>query len=238
MMHSATEVEIAEVDDTEFRVEPWSWEFAAAQRPAIDRYFSEMQRQRSHVWNGRVMLLRHYEIHGRMLRGSCFETDYASFVAWRDWNFPDPSAFNIFPVTALRGADGAFVVGEMAPWTAAAGVICFPGGTPDRDDLRTGGVLDIAASQRRELIEETGLDPDELNPEPGWTVVRERGFFGLLKRVRPQLTAEEIKARILRHLASDPNREFSEIRILREPADFDSRMFDYLRVYMQSEWQR
>src|SRR5581483_9473231 len=183
MTHSADTVDLTEADHAEFKVEPWSWPFAVAQRPAIDRFFSAMQRQRSHVWNGRVMLLRHYEMRGRTLRGSCFETDYASFVAWRDWNFPDPSAFNIFPVTALRGADGAFVVGEMAPWTAAAGVICFPGGTPDRDDLRPGGVLDVAASQRRELMEETGLDLDELNPDPGWTVVRERGFFGLLKRV-------------------------------------------------------
>ena len=47
-----------------------------------------MQKQRSHLWNGRVMMLRDYGIRDGVLRGSCFETDYASFVAWRDWEFP------------------------------------------------------------------------------------------------------------------------------------------------------
>jgi 8-oxo-dGTP pyrophosphatase MutT (NUDIX family) len=238
MTQHAANIEIIEVDRIEFTVGPWSWDFATAQRTEIDRFFARMQKQRSHLWNGRVLMLRNYDVRGNVLRGSCFETDYASFVAWRDWEFPDPSVYNIFPASALRAADGAFIVGEMAPSTAGAGQVCFPGGTPDLDDILGSGVLDVARNQRRELMEETGLNLDEFDTEPGWTMVRDRGFFALMKRVRSQLGAEELRARILRHLAVDPHPEFVEIKFLRGPADLDSRMRDYLRAYIEYEWQR
>lgn len=238
MTQNTSPIEIVEVDRIEFTVEPWSWPFAAAQRVEIDRFFAEMQKQRSHLWNGRVMMLRDYGIRGGVLRGSCFETDYASFVAWREWGFPDPSVCNIFPASALRAADGAFVVGEMAPSTAGAGQVCFPGGTPDLDDILENGVLDVARNQRRELMEETGLNLDEFETEPGWTMVRDRGFFALMKRIRSQLSAEELRARILRHLAVDPHPEFVAITFLRGPADLDSRMRAYLRAYIEYEWRR
>jgi 8-oxo-dGTP pyrophosphatase MutT (NUDIX family) len=237
MTRNAPEIEIIEIDWIEFKVEPWSWEFSRARRSEIDRFFADMQRQRSHLWNGRVMMLRSYEVRDRVLYGSCFETDYASFVAWRDWDFPDPSVFNIFPASALRGADGGFVVGEMAPSTAGAGQVCFPGGTPDLDDIVEGGVLDVARNQRRELMEETGLDLDEFTIS-GWTIVHDRGFFALMKRIRPPLSAEDLRIRILRHLAEDPHPEFVEIKVLRGPADLDSRMRDYLRAYIEYEWRR
>src|ERR1700744_1253289 len=110
MTRNASEIEIIEIDRIEFKVEPWSWEFSHARRLEIDRFFADMQRQRSHLWNGRVMMLRSYEGRDRALRGVCFETDYASFTAWREWGFPGPAVFNVFADSALRGADGGFLV--------------------------------------------------------------------------------------------------------------------------------
>jgi 8-oxo-dGTP pyrophosphatase MutT (NUDIX family) len=238
MTQNLSNIEIIEVGRIAFTVEPWSWDFATGQRREIDRFFAEMQKQRSHLWNGRVLMLRDYDVRGGVLHGSCFETDYASFMAWRDWEFPDPSVYNIFPSSALRVADGAFLVGEMAPSTAGAGQVCLPGGTPDLDDILENGVLDIARNQRRELMEETGLNLDEFDTEPGWTMVHDRGFFALMKRIRSQLSADELRRRVLRHLAGDPHPEFVEIKFLRGPADFDSRVRPYLRAYLEYEWQR
>ncbi len=51
---------------------------------------------------------------GKRFSADYFETDFASFLAWRDWGFPDNSVFNGFGMGALRGSDGAFVLGEMA----------------------------------------------------------------------------------------------------------------------------
>jgi hypothetical protein len=238
MAQIVSKIEITEIDRIEFKVEPWTWDFATAQRPEIDRFFSEMQKQRSHLWNGRVLMLRDNTVDDGVLRGSCFETDYASFMAWRDWGFPDPSVFNVFPCSALRSADGAFLVGEMALSTASAGQISFPCGTPDLDDIVQGGVLDVARNLRRELMEETGLNLDEFNTDPGWTLVRDRGFVALMKRVGSQLSAEALRTCILQNMASDAHPEFVAIRIVRGPADLDSRMYDYLRTYIEYEWQR
>jgi hypothetical protein len=99
-------------------------------------------------------------------------------------------------------------------------------------------VLDVAGNQRRELMEETGLNLDEFDTEPGWTMVHDRGFFALMKRVRSQRGAEELRARILWHLAVDPHPEFVEIKLLRRPGDLDNRMRAYLRAYIEYEWRR
>jgi 8-oxo-dGTP pyrophosphatase MutT (NUDIX family) len=238
MTQRAANIEIVEVDRIEFVVEPWSWPFASERRADIDRFFADMQRQRSHLWNGRVLMLRHHEVRGRVLHGSCFETDYASFVAWRDWSFPDLGVDNIFPASALRGADGGFLVGEMAPYTAGNGQLCFPGGTPDLDDIRAGGILDVEANLKRELMEETGLALDELVAESGWTIVHDRGFFALMKRVRAPVNAEDLRARVLRHNAKEAEPEFVGFKIVRGPDDLESRMRDYLRAYIEYEWRK
>ncbi len=63
-------------------------------------------------------------------------------------------------MAALRSADGAFLLGEMAPHTANAGQIYFAAGTPDLSDVFDGRV-DLTASVKRELREETGMAADE-----------------------------------------------------------------------------
>ena len=193
MSFSMPKPEIIELDRVEIAVEPWSWEFASARRAAIDRHFASRQRERPALWNGRVLLVHRYEIDHGVLRGACFETDYASFLAWRDWDLPDAGVFNVFAAAALQAADGAYLLGEMAPSTAAAGQLYFPCGTPDPEDITAGGTLDLAGSLARELLEETGIDIATLDAAPGWCLVRDRGYFALMKRLTARQSAEELR---------------------------------------------
>ena len=130
------------------------------------RILPEAQRANPQLWNGRVLLGRHPVFAGSHLTAGYFETDFASFLAWRDWGFPDRDVFNGFGMGALRCADGAFVLGEMGQHTSNAGRIYFPSGTPDLDDVRD-GALDISGSVARELEEETGLVPGEYRERGG-----------------------------------------------------------------------
>jgi hypothetical protein len=172
-----------------------------------------------------------------MLHGSSFETDYANFLAWRDWSFPDAGVFNVFAAAALQAADGAYLVGEMAPTTANAGQLHFPCGTPDPQDVRPDGVLDLGRNLSRELLEETGIEIGTLEAEPGWTFVRDRGFLALLKRLKASEGVEELRSRAMRHLTSEAQPEFSDIRIVRGPEDFDPAMPPFVVAYLEKVWR-
>lgn len=228
--------DIVTLDRVELTREPWAWAFAAERRAEIDRYFAELMRRRAGVWNGRALLVRRYAVAGGVLRGACFETDYASFCAWRDWRFPDSEIANVFAAAALQGADGGYLVGEMAPETAAAGTMYFPSGTPEPADIGADGTIDLAGNLRRELREETGLALAELDVSDGWTLVRDRCYLALLKRVTALESAQELHDRIMRFLAAEPRPEFADIRIVRSAADFRPQMPFFVTRYLEHVW--
>jgi len=234
---SAPDVAIVALDRAEIVLEPWSWPFAVNRRDDIDRYFARLQRERSGVWNGRALLLHRHAIEAGVLRGACFETDYASLCAWRDWMPPGAGVYNIFAAAALQAADGAFLVGEMAPDTAVAGLIYFPCGTPEPDDVDAAGALDLAGNLHRELREETGIGIDEVAAEPGWSLVRDGGFMALLKRMTAPQSAEELRARIMRYNAHEARAEFTDIRIVRSRTDLDPRMPRFVTAFLEHVWR-
>jgi 8-oxo-dGTP pyrophosphatase MutT (NUDIX family) len=216
-------IEIAALDGVEIAVEPWTWPFAQARRADIDRHFAGQQRGRPALWNGRMLMLHRYARENRVLRGASFETDYASFLAWRDWDCPAVGVFNVFAAAALQSADGAFLLGQMAPFTSSAGKWVFPCGTLDPHDISSAGMLDLVSSVGRELFEETGLDIDACEVEPGWTLVRDGQFVALMKRV-------------MHHLANEAQPEFTTVRIVRRPADVDPVTPRFFAQYLMAEW--
>ena len=94
-------------------METWPWPFALTRRAEIDAHFALKLREKPAMWNGRVLLGRNPVFAGERFSASYFETDFASFLAWRDWGFPYKEIFNGFGMGALRCSDGAFVMGEM-----------------------------------------------------------------------------------------------------------------------------
>jgi hypothetical protein len=232
----SSEIKIVKLERIEITIEPWPWQFAITRRAAIDRHFAELQRQQPAVWNGRVVLLNRYQIHAGVFHGTCFETDYASLIAWRDWRFPDPSVHNFFAAAALHAADGAHLVGEMGPQTASAHQLYFPCGTPEPLDANDRQQLDLQANLRRELHEETGLNIEELTAEPGWTLLHDRGFMAFMKQLTARQSADELRNRILRHLATERQPELSGIHIVRGPAQLNSRMPPFVIKFLEAAW--
>lgn len=229
---------ILEVAELDFALDPEPWRFAEAERDAIARHWAEALARKPASYNGRVLLLRKREwvrLPGGALRleGAFLETDYAAYLAWRDFGHRTEPGENCFSMAALRCADGAFLLGEMAPHTVNAGRIYFPSGTPDPSDVFDGKV-DLDASARRELFEETGLSADEATVGSGWTVVLTAPLVACMKPIL-RLAAEEAKARIDAYLARDPNSELTRMHIIRRPDDIDrAGAPDFVIAYLEA----
>jgi 8-oxo-dGTP pyrophosphatase MutT (NUDIX family) len=234
-MSGATALEIVPVDRVEITVAPWQWEFAVKRRAEIEAHFAARKVRQPALWNGRVLLLRDHRIENGLLSGSSFETDFASFVAWRDWNFPDPDVFNVFAMAAVRGADGGYLLGQMGDHTASAGFLYFPCGTPDPKDVAD-GMLDLGGSAARELFEETGIDVTTLSARPGWSLVRERNFIALIKSFASAEKAQDLRARVMRYLASGAHPELSDIRIVWDRGDLTAQIPGFVITFLESIW--
>ena len=229
--------EIVRIKRLELAVAPRPWPFADAHREEIARHFEELRESKPAVWNGRILLLHDHAIAGDVFRGGYLETDYASFVAWRDWGFPDATVRNCFSLGALRACDGGFLLGVMSGHTLNAGKIYFPAGTPDPSDI-VGETVDLAASIRREVAEETGLAPDAYEAEEGWTCVLTATHIAQIKLLHAPETAAVLRARILGHLAGEAQPELSDIRIVRGPADLDPMMPPFMTAFLMHAWRQ
>jgi 8-oxo-dGTP pyrophosphatase MutT (NUDIX family) len=221
---------------TELRFAPRPWAFAQERRAEIDAHFTGLSRDNPHAFNGRVLMLHTFDIEDAVLHGGYFETDFASFIAWRDWGWPDMSVRNCFGQAALRAADGAFVLGVMGAHTMNAGRIYFPSGTPDLKDV-VGDRVDLDGSVLRELTEETGLTAADVCLDPGWHAVLAGPRLAMLKPVRSPLSADELRARILAHLAGEAHPELADARIVRGPADLDDMMPEFIKDYLLEMWK-
>jgi 8-oxo-dGTP pyrophosphatase MutT (NUDIX family) len=215
---------ILSIDALDFAFVAQPWPFAETQAGRIADHWRARVAERPRLYNGQVLLLARHAIsadrRGVTLRGEYFATDFAAFLAWRDFGFPDATVANAFSMAALISADGAFLLGEMAAHTANAGRIYFPAGTPDPNDVFDGKV-DLAASALRELEEETGIAAAAVDCDPGWTVVYAPPRIACLKLTRLAEPAETVKARVEAFLAADPEAELAGMRVVRGPADVD-----------------
>lgn len=228
--------DIVRVEQLELRLSGRPWPFAQARRAEIDAHFAQLQRANPALWNGRVLLSDAFAVAGGVARGSYFEADFASFIAWRDWRFPDLGVRNCFAMGALQAEDGAFLLGEMAAHTSNPGWIYFPAGTPDPDDVRQDGSIDLDGSVLRELTEETGLVAREVAPAADWTAVFVEPRVALMKIVRVRGSADELRQRILHHLGRQKQPELCGIHIARGLADLHVQMPPWITTFLRHYW--
>jgi 8-oxo-dGTP pyrophosphatase MutT (NUDIX family) len=221
--------------DLSFRPRPWP--FAEERRADIDAHFAIKRREKPQLWNGRILLGRNPAFTGDRLSADYFESDFASFLAWRDWGFPDRDVFNGFGMGALRGCDGAFVLGEMGGHTANAGRIYFPSGTPDLDDLSDGAV-DIPGSVAREVEEETGLTSADYRAGAHWDCVVSGAAIAMIRVLNVDVTGETLRATIEANLARQDQPELSAIHLVREARDLTAAMPRFVTAFIEAQFSR
>jgi 8-oxo-dGTP pyrophosphatase MutT (NUDIX family) len=226
---------IHRVETLDLAVAPFAWPFARARAEEISAHFTERQREKPKLWNGRILLGRAPSFEGAHFSAHYFEADFASMLAWRDWGFPDREVFNGFGMGALRCADGAFVLGEMGADTSNSGRIYFPAGTPDLDDV-CDGRLDIAGSVMREIEEETGLIPGDYRAAAHWDCVVSGPAIALMRTLELDLPGEEVRAKIEANLARQDHPELAAIHLVRSRRDFKSSMPLFVTAFLEMQF--
>ena len=231
-----TGTRVVPVSHLDLRFVPRPWAFAEERRAEIDAHFATLKRDKPALFNGRVMMLHTFDLAGDTIRGEAFETDYAAMTAWHRWDQPDKSVVNFFGLAALQSSDGAYLMAVMGAHTANAGQVYFPTGTPDRDDL-FGDVVDLDRSVLRELEEETGLTAGDVEVVPGWHAVLVKQRVALMKGLRLDAPAADMRDRIRHFIARETEPELADIRIVRGPADLDPRMPPFVTAFLADRWQ-
>jgi 8-oxo-dGTP pyrophosphatase MutT (NUDIX family) len=219
------------------RLEQQPWAFASERAREIDAHWEKLVSGNARHYNGRVLLMHRVTVHarvdGRWLEGSSPVADYKAFLAWRDFGFPDAKIRNVFAMAALKSADGAFLLGEMAAATASPGKIYFPAGTPDPGDL-VGEAVDLEGSVLRELAEEAGIVPNDVTLDPGWTVVFQGPRIACMKIVRSMLSAAQLVARVAAFIAAEKHPELVALKPVFSLKDLDEhRMPDFTLTYLR-----
>ncbi|HEX8665967.1 MAG TPA: NUDIX hydrolase [Beijerinckiaceae bacterium] len=211
--------------------EPWPW--AETNRPLVEGYWARLTAENPALYNGRVLVRRRQALAAGRLSLAYVETDYASFIAFRDHGFPDPTTGNCFAMAALRAADGAYILGRMAAHTANAGKIYFPAGTPDPDDVLPDGTVDLGGSVLRELREETGLEPSDVEATGRWVATFAGARTALMREVRVREPADALSRRIRAFLAREERPELADVHIVRTIADIDEAMPPFMQAYLR-----
>ena len=223
---------IERVTAIDYRLEPHDWTYPLDAEAAIDAHWAALRAAKPALFDGRVLVAHRLAITDGVLHAAGFETRYKPFIAWRDAGFPGVPVFNLFAMAALRSADGAFMLGAMSAGTTSAGRLYFPAGTPEPSDAHE-GIVDLAGNALRELAEETGLGPGDVEPEPGWTLVFEGARVACMRNLRSTLTAEAMLDRFAAFNATQAEPELDALVPVRAMGDVDpARMPGFMIAYL------
>ena len=217
-------------------LEDADWPFARADRLAIDAHWAATIARQPFLFDGRVLMQTRGRIERagetRVFRGAYTTVAFRDFLAWRDFGYPLPGFRNGFGMAALRAADGAYVLGEMGTHTANAGRVYFPSGTPDLSDV-VDGQVDLAGSIRRELVEETGLDPGTLAFAPDFVVLQDIHRVCLMREVVSPEPAAILVDRIQATLAAEERPELVRMHVVRGVGDLTPAMPPFVIAYLR-----
>lgn len=199
------------------------WAFAAENAAAIRTHWDAAVAAKPTLWNGRTLLCRGHRVADGCFSAEFLETDYASFVAWRDWGRPDTSVVNCFGVPAVFSSDGALLIGVMGHWTLNGGRAYPPSGTLEPRDVMPDGSVDVLGNMRTELLEETGLDLSEARAG-SMVAIFEGPRLAIVQRHDFSLSFAEMEQRFADHAAVDEHPELERIEAIWKGGAADHRM--------------
>jgi NUDIX domain-containing protein len=197
-----------------------AWVYAEDHREEIAAYWAKASAARPKLFNGNIFVLGAGRLQGAVFGGSFLATDFASFLYWRDQGYPETGVRDGFGSAVIRSAEGYVLYGRQTGGNLNAGLVYPPGGFIDPRDVAAGSI-DIDAGIARELTEETGLAPADLERTPGYLLTRAGPLVSIAIEWRSALSAEALRKRILEHVARQAEPELEDVVIIRSRRDVD-----------------
>lgn len=213
------------------------WHWAQERQDAIDRHWQEESRRNANYFNGTIYLIDVLAIdeQSASVTARFLKTDFKSYLYWRDLGYPDADVLDGFGSGLILAQDGAVILGRQQPGNINSGLAYLPGGFIDGRDVTAEGNIDIAASVRREIREETGLSENELTPGTGLLLTLHKAHVSFAITFRSHLEAGDLQAKIASHIACEANPELADAVVVRDRSDMRGlEMPGYARVLLSA----
>jgi len=195
--------------------------FQGANAAAIDAYWAEQSALNPRLFDGRIYFAAlPPDLGAGRLTALAMPARFATMLYWRDHGVPDAGIGHLFAAAIPRTADGALILAEMAAHTSNPGRIYFPGGLFDAGDVRAGR-LDPDRAIRRELSEETGLDPAALRLSDGFVAIVLDYAVGVAKIADLPWPGEEALARTWAAIRARGDGEVAALHLVRRVEEAD-----------------
>lgn len=210
---------VVRVSACDCRIADYDWPYIHEHRAAIDRHWNEVTAQKSSLFDGLVFVTSAYAIDGDRLGMTIFETRFRNYVHWRHQGFRTAGVVDGFGSAIIKTADDAILLVRQQPGHLNEGLHYFPSGFIDRNDVNSGGRVDLAASVAREVAEETGLTDRELRREAGFVMVRAGPLLAICTEFASPLSADAMSQQIAGYLAREADPEVAAMTFVRTPQD-------------------
>ncbi len=210
---------LSRVDDCHLVLADDGWAYPTTHAAEIAANWQRRQAENPTFFNGRVLMTTAARIVDGTLVGRCCIVDFATFLHWREQDVPDPGAVDAFGSALIVSSDGGLMLARQREGNLNSGLVYPPGGLMDVRDIGPDERIEVAASIRREIAEETGLTVSDLVRVPGYLVSVHGAQVAIGGVFRSPLTAADLQARMNAGLIEDPERELTEIIIVFSMAD-------------------
>jgi hypothetical protein len=215
---------IVPVSEIDLRLVQGPWPMPEGMRGGVPGHWEKLVATNPHLWDGRVLGTSAPGTPGGLvvedgvLRGQAREDAFSTFMAWRDWNFPEIGIRNLFGSALIASDDDALIYGIMGSTTSNAGHVYPPGGSLEPRDVTPDGRVDVVRSIELELAEETGLEARDAVAE-GMVAVFDGPRISLGRVFRFSESAEQLIARIRANLERQEHRELADVVAIRSGAE-------------------
>lgn len=175
----------------------------------------------SKLFNGDVFVLHRWSVADGILSGAALSAKFSAYLYWRNGGVAQAPYEEAFATTVLISRDGGVLLARSVSGTLNEGRYCSPGGLFDRRDVEGSRRIDAAGAAARELQEEVGLLPLELDRQPGFLLAHVPPYLAVASVFRSALTGDELLGRVGGFLAGETEPELEAPRVVYGRSDLD-----------------